>query len=60
MRQDTRRGLSVSAERKFRVSGEGIKEVGLQLEWLYTDVDSNDPYYQTATKVYSIGLQFGF
>lgn len=60
MRQDTRKGLTVNAERKFRLSGAVIQEVRLQVEWLYTDVNSNDPYYQAVTQVYSTGLQIGF
>ena len=60
MRRDTRKGLTANAERRFRLSGKAIQEVRLQVEWLYTDVNSNDPYYQTVTQVYSTGLQIGF
>ncbi|MEW6749399.1 MAG: hypothetical protein AB1505_00285 [Candidatus Latescibacterota bacterium] len=60
MRRDTRRGLALEAERTFRPSGPRAPEVRLQAEWLYTDVDSNDPYYQTVSQVYSAGVQIGF
>ena len=43
MRRDTRKGLTANAERRFRLSGKAIQEVRLQVEWLYTEVNSNDP-----------------
>lgn len=59
MRKDGRRGLSAEAERTFPLAGGFLQEVRLHLEWFYLDVDSNDPYYQSSTQVYSAGVQLG-
>jgi hypothetical protein len=36
------------------------REVVVQLDWLYREVDSNDPYYSGVSQTLSTGVQFGF
>ena len=60
LRRDRRKSLHFQAEKVFRLSSRWMQEVGLQAEWLYLDVNSNDAYYDVATRVYLIGLRLGF
>lgn len=58
-RQDRRKTFRAELERTFPLASDRLQEVRLHLEWMYLDVDSNDPYYRGATRVYSAGVQVG-
>lgn len=60
MRRDSRKSLLVEVGKTFGLGGGPVEDVGIRLEWLYQDVDSNDPYYRAATRVYSVGVQVAF
>ena len=59
-RQDTRKSLGLAAEKSFYVDQGWVREIQVQLEWLYRRIDSNDPYYRTDVQVYSTGIQIDF
>ena len=59
-RRDTHKSVGVEAEKTFRLSNGWLREVGMRVEWLYSDIDSNDPYYDTSVQIFSTGLQVGF
>ena len=59
-RADQRTRLLVEVTRRFAVSGSALREVELLAEWVYADVDSNDPYYRTEARTYSAGVRLGF
>lgn len=58
-RRDRRKTFRAELERSIPLAGDRLQEVRLHLEWIYLDVDSNDPYYRGATRVYSAGVQVG-
>lgn len=55
-RKDRRTTLAMGLERSFGWE----REVVVQLDWLYREVDSNDPYYSGVSQTLSTGVQFGF
>ena len=57
---DSRNSLSLGAEKSLYLENEWVQEIRLQLEWLYSHIDSNDLYYQTDVQVYSTGIQIDF
>jgi hypothetical protein len=59
-REDRRHSLHLEGEKVLHRGAGWIRQVGLRLEWLYQRVDSNDPYYDATTQVYSVGVEFGF
>ena len=59
-RADKRKTMALSAERTFYLQEGRVREIRLQLEWLYRDIESNDAYYQTDSQVYATGIQIEF
>jgi hypothetical protein len=59
-REDTRNTLALTTEKTFYLEEGRVREIRLQLEWLYRDIQSNDAYYQTDSQVYSTGVQIDF
>ena len=59
-REDRRGSLFLEAEKVFHLKTGWLREVGIHLESLVQDVDSNDPYYATSTRIHSVGFSFGF
>ena len=59
-RRDTRQSLSVGAERSIFPQAGWVREVRVQLGWLYSDIDTNDLYYRAAAQVFSTGIQLDF
>jgi hypothetical protein len=57
--QERRHTLRLGAKRRF-YPAKGPQEIVLDLEWLYRDISSNDPYYDTQVRTYSAGMQIGF
>lgn len=59
-RRDIRRSLRLAAERSFYPTSGLASQARLRLEWSYLDTDSNDLYYDTAAKTYTLGVEFDF
>ena len=60
-RRDTRTGLLVRLDRDLTAHAPvHLANLVLRLEWSLLAVDSNDPYYDTSTRVYSAALRLGF
>lgn len=59
-REDRRHSLHLEGEKVIYTGAGWPRQVGVRAEWLYQRVDSNDPYYDAATRVYSVGLEIGF
>jgi hypothetical protein len=59
-RQDTRQTLRLAAGKDFYLNQGPAQTVRLQLEWLYRNTDSNDPYYSADARTYTAGLSFEF
>jgi len=59
-RQDTRTALLVRVDRDLTASAPApVAALALRLEWSLLTVDSNDPYYDASTRVYSAALRLG-
>ena len=59
-REDNRKTVALTTERTFYLQEGRVREIRLQLEWLYRDIESNDAYYQTDSQVYATGIQIEF
>ncbi len=57
---ETRQTLRLGLGRTFYPVNSWIQEAGVELEWLYRDIDSNDVFYAATARSYTIGLQLGF
>lgn len=61
VRQDTRTALLVRVDRDLTAHAPApLVDLALRLEWSLLTVDSNDPYYDASTRVYSAALRVGF
>ena len=58
MRRDTRRSIELKADKPLALGTDG--RLKLLLKWRYTDVDSNDPYYDAPSQRYSTALNLSF
>jgi len=52
--------LSLSLGRTFYTQDFWFQHADVELEWLYRNIDSNDPFYETSAHSTSLGLQLGF
>ena len=59
-RCDTRRSLSVGAEKSIFPQAGWVREVRVQLGWLYSDIETNDLYYRATSQMFSSGIQLDF
>ena len=59
-RRDTRRSLSLGAGRSFFPQSGLTSEIRLNLQWRYADTASNDPYYDSDSQTYSVGVELDF
>jgi len=57
---ENRQTLRLGLGRTFYPVNSWIQEAGVELEWLYRDIDSNDVFYDATARSYTIGLQLGF
>lgn len=57
---ETRQTFRLGLGRTFYPANSWIQEAGVDLEWLYRDINSNDPFYDADARAYTIGLQLGF
>ena len=60
-RQDTRTSLLARVDVDLTsLAPQGVADLGLRLEWSHLRVDSNDPYYDATTRVYSATARLAF
>ncbi|NKB68489.1 MAG: hypothetical protein GKR89_15620 [Candidatus Latescibacteria bacterium] len=59
-RRDRINSFSLGLQRPFYPLWLDEREVNLELEWLYRDVDSNDKYYSAQAQTFTLGVQVGF
>ena len=57
---ETRRTARLSLARVFYLESTRLREIALELEWLYRAVASNDAFYNADAHAYSAGVQLGF
>ena len=57
---ETRQTLRLGIGRTFYPTNSWIQEAGVELEWLYRDINSNDVFYDASARSYTVGLQLGF
>ncbi len=57
---ETRYAARANLQKTFYLEGGWIREIGVDGEWSYRRIDSNDPYYDAAARSYTVGLQIGF
>jgi len=58
--QETRRTLRLGLEKSFFRERGWVREIGVDIEWLYRNIDSNDPFYDAEARAYTMGIQLGF
>ena len=58
--EETRRTVRLGLGRSFYSANSWAREIGIELEWLYRDIDSNDAFYDADARSYTIGIQLGF
>jgi len=58
LRSDSRRSLELQVDRSLGIGAD--ERLRLLLKWRYTDVDSNDLFYDASTQLYSTALRFAF
>ena len=59
-RSDRRDTFKLVAEKSLFPGSAPTREIGLRIEWLVGEVDSNDPYYDAGYQVFSTGVQVDF
>jgi hypothetical protein len=59
-RSDTRWQLSLGARKTFWLDRSWPTEIVVDLNLSRRDVDSNDPYYDATSHVFTTGVQLGF
>ena len=59
-REDRRNSVHLRAQKSFPFADTWLGAIGMHVEWLYQQVDSNDPYYDASTQVYSTGVELEF
>ena len=57
---EVRRTISLGLGRTLHPSHSWIQEAGVELEWLYRDINSNYAFYNADARAYTIGLRLGF
>jgi hypothetical protein len=57
---EKRYGARIGLQKAFYLEGGWIREIGVDSEWSYRRIDSNDPYYDAGARSYTLGLQIGF
>jgi|GEM_PF-814941 len=57
---ETRYAARIGLQKTFYLDGGWIREIGVDSEWSYRRIDSNDPYYDAGARSYTLGLQIGF
>lgn len=57
---ETRHGARLSLQKTFYLTEGWIREIGVDGEWSYRRIDSNDSYYDASARSYTLGVQIGF
>ena len=57
--EETRHGARFSLQKTFYLDEGWIREIGVDGEWSYRRIDSNDPYYDASARSYTLGVQIG-
>ncbi len=57
---ETRHTTHLGLVRTFYLDSTWLREMALELEWLYRLIESNDAFYDADAHAYSAGVQFGF
>jgi len=57
---ELRRTISLGLGRTIYPVNSWVQEAGVELEWLYRDINSNDVFYDADAHAYTIGLRLGF
>ena len=57
---ETRHTARLALARTWYLDNNWLREMAVELEWLYRSVASNDAFYDADAQAYSVGIQFGF